>query len=82
MEHYLKTSNVARVPQYTIPRQRKIPPFAVKKEHLNPEIGPGSYAAPKRLTNSSVVISPSKYNRSTIDVRRARKETALGPGRY
>ena len=57
-------------------------PFAVRKEQFRPSIGPNTYSQQKMEVGSSAVISPGKWNRSTIDIKRTTNETNLGPGRY
>lgn len=81
---YLKTSNINRVPKYSFPKTGHKDPFEVQKEQLRPKIGPNTYK-PKELSpprSTEAFISPALYNRSTIDVRKSRKEALLGPGRY
>ena len=84
IETYQKTSNVSIGPKCAFTKTRRPDPFAVDKEQLRPNIGPNSYVPAKldARRSSDAIISPTKYNRSTIDIKRTRRESLLGPGRY
>ena len=73
---------VPDLPKYSIPRQKYVSPFEVKKEQLRPNIGPNTYVPKTVKLGSSVMISDSRLNRSTIDIRRAMFEKNIGPGYY
>lgn len=71
------------MPRYSIPKTVYESPFTVSKERLMPNVGPGTYKSDEMINSGTgVVISPSKMNRSMLDVKRAREETNLAPGRY
>jgi len=71
------------MPRYSIPKTVYESPFTVSKERLNSNVGPGAYKSDEMINSGTgVVISPSKMNRSMLDVKRAKEETHLAPGRY
>jgi hypothetical protein len=71
------------MPSYSIPQTAYKSPFSVKKEHFRPNVGPGTYKADDMIkSGSGIVISPSKINRSMLDLKRVQNETNVAPGRY
>lgn len=69
------------MPKYSVPKTIYHSYFGLKPNET-PTLGPGAHSPHTRSTSSSVLISPSRKNRSMIDESRARIEAAVGPGAY
>ena len=70
------------MPKYSVPKTIYHSYFGLKPNE-KPTVGPGAHDPNhSRSSSNSVLISPSRKNRSMIDESRARIEAAVGPGAY